>query len=289
MSYSGGRSLTIVPPSIAKLFRKNSYRMNVVLQVVVVVSDKRALCIGAYAYVPRRVCVGTSVCVCLTFAVSEAIIRENKYGRIKHDDFLNAASLNMLAAEMLGGACVSVSDESLYNDFSETGNKEALKTLFERYRMSVVLFVFGYVRNIDDAEDIMMDTFAVIAAFEARFSGKSSFKTWLFSISHNLACKHIRKQSRLLFHNTVDLAEPDTSPEDKLLTTERDQRLYKAIGALNPDYGKALYLLYFEKMTNDDIGRIMRKNKSQVAHLLERGRKALKERLERSGFEYDGQ
>ena len=59
---------------------------------------------------------------------------------------------------MLGGAHVNVPDESLYNEFSHSGNKESLKALFERYRLSVVLFVFGYVRNIDDAEDIMMDT-----------------------------------------------------------------------------------------------------------------------------------
>lgn len=183
---------------------------------------------------------------------------------------------------------MSVSDEKLYKDFSGSGNKEALKTLFERYRLSVVLFVFGYVRNMDDAEDIMMDTFAVIAAFEARFSGKSSFKTWLFSVAHNLACKHLRKQSRLFFGNDNYPEKSDTSPEEELLTSERDQRLYKALGELNPDYGRALYLFYFEKMSVDDIARIMRKNKRQVGHLLERGRRSLKERLERSGFEYDG-
>ena len=183
---------------------------------------------------------------------------------------------------------MSVSDESLYNEFSASGNKEALKTLFERYRLSVVLFVFGYVRNMDDAEDIMMDTFAVIAAFEAKFSGKSSFKTWLFSIAHNIACKHIRKQSRLIFGNNNLPAQSETSPEDELLTTERDQRLYKALSELNPDYGKALYLHYFEKMSADDIARIMRKNKRQVAHLLERGKRSLKDKLERSGFDYDG-
>lgn len=46
-----------------------------------------------------------------------------------------------------------------------------------RHNTSLTLFVFGYVRNMHDAEDIMMDAVAAAAAGEPRFAGKSSFKT----------------------------------------------------------------------------------------------------------------
>lgn len=68
-------------------------------------------------------------------------------------------------------------DEELYEKYITSGDKESFRELFMHHNTSLTLFVFGYVRNMHDAEDIMMDAFAAAAAGEPRFAGKSSFKT----------------------------------------------------------------------------------------------------------------
>ncbi len=174
-------------------------------------------------------------------------------------------------------------DEQVYSRFLAEGQEEDLGLLLRRYRESLTLFLYGYVHNWEDAEDLMLDAFAQAASGATTFSGKSSFKTWLFAIGRHLALRHLRRQRR-----SADPQE-DTgtaSPEPELLRAERDVQLYQAMERLLPEYRQALYLIYFEGMTRDEVCRVMGKTKRQVYNLTERGRKALREELERAGFEY---
>ena len=70
-----------------------------------------------------------------------------------------------------------------------------------------------------------------------------------------------------------------------MLHRERDRRLYQAMEQLNPDYRQALYLMYFEEMTADEAAQVMDRNRKQIYNLTDRGRKALRETLEKMGFE----
>ena len=70
-------------------------------------------------------------------------------------------------------------DELIYRRFLTSGKENDLRILLERHREGLVLFLMGYVGNEEDAEELMMDAFAVVASRTSTFSGKSSFKTWL--------------------------------------------------------------------------------------------------------------
>ena len=59
------------------------------------------------------------------------------------------------------------------------------------------------------------------------------------------------------------------------------------MSSLNPEYRRVLILLYFEDMTREEAAAVMGKSKKQVYNLAERGRKALKEILVKTGFEYE--
>ncbi len=174
-------------------------------------------------------------------------------------------------------------DELIYRRFLAEHNEEDFRVLLERYREGLVLFLYGYVHSMEDAEDLMLDAFAH-AASGARFSGRSSFKTWLFSIGKNLAYMHLRKRRPFLQHrDAADEASP--APELSILKEERKQQLYQAIQKLHEDYRQILILLYFEDMSCEEAGRVMGKNRRQVYHLADRGKAALKTELERMGVE----
>ncbi len=182
-------------------------------------------------------------------------------------------------------------DEKLYLRFLEKGDSDDLRVLLERYNESLTLFLYGFVHDMEDAEDLMMDAFAVAASGTSKFRGNSSFKTWLFAIGRNLAMKHLRKHriraidlnDRIAFENADLRQDPDLN----ILKKERNAVLYRALQQLNPDYRQALYLTYFEDMDHEEAARVMGKNKKQFYNLVTRGRASLKSILERMGEEYE--
>ena len=184
-------------------------------------------------------------------------------------------------------------DEILYRRFLSERSENDLRILLERHRESLLLFLMGYVGNEEDAEELMMDAFAVIASGTSAFSGRSSFKTWLFGIARNQAKMFLRKKKGFFFSleemlektrkEPVSESQSDT-PELSLLRKEQNKELYLALETLPPLYRQVLYLLYFEKMSTDEAALVMRKSKKQIYNLTERGRKALKEKLEGMDF-----
>lgn len=176
-------------------------------------------------------------------------------------------------------------DELIYKRYMKDHDEADLLILLERHRESLVLFLYSIVHNMDDAEELMLDTYAEIAA-GGSFSGKSSFKTWLFSIGKHKALMSLRKKT--IWYKTEEDIEDELTPppELEILNEERNHQLFKALGCLNKEYRQVLILLYFEEMSMEEAARVMGKNRKQIYNLSDRGRKALKGELERMGFAY---
>lgn len=184
---------------------------------------------------------------------------------------------------------MSEADETLYSRYLKTRDQGAFRELLERHKESMILFINGFVHNLDDAEELMLDAFAEVAAGPTLFSGRSSFKTWLFSIGKNKALMFLRKQRRMPMADEAvpeETADPGETPELQIISDERNRQVYKALGQLNEEYRQILILLYFENMSHEEAGKVMGKNQRQIYHLAERGRTALRDKLERMGFEY---
>lgn len=175
-------------------------------------------------------------------------------------------------------------DEQIYRRYLSEKNEDDFCILLERHRESLMLFLFGFVHSEEDAEELMMDTYAVVASGTATFSGKSSFKTWLFGIGRNQARTLLRKRKGFFVSlDDVQIADHET-PELSILDGEQNGHLYEALDNLPTVYKQVLYLLYFEEMTNDEICGIMHKTKKQVYNLVERGKKALRAEMEKKGY-----
>ena len=180
-------------------------------------------------------------------------------------------------------------DEEIFGRFQKTSGNDDLKILLERYREELTFFLFGIVKNMEDAEDLMLEAFATIASGTAKFSGKSSFKTWLFGIARNLAANSMRKKHfsfSSFDEGTDEEGTEEVMPDVALLNEERNRILYAALKNINSEYRHVLHLLYFEKMEIEEIALILKKSKKQVYNLLNRGRQTLKAELESTGYTF---
>ena len=176
------------------------------------------------------------------------------------------------------------SDEAIYRRFLTEQKEEDFRILLERHKESLMLFLYGFVHNMEDAEELMLDAYAEIAA-GARYSERSSFKTWLFAIGKNLALMQLRKKRSFLHKRTEQVDEWGEPPELNILREEHNQQIYLALRRLKEEYRQILILLYFEEMSYEEAERVMGKSRKQVYNLAERGKLALKKELERMGFD----
>ncbi len=188
-------------------------------------------------------------------------------------------------------------DGQLYIKYLKENDTEAFRQIYEKYRDSLILFLKGIVGNVDDAEELMMDTFAILSSKTVRYKEKeeAGFKTWLYSIAKNRAKMFLRKHKttyQLLQDDEMNSEElsdenPDASPEESLVKEERNKELYKALESLDSDTRQVIYLIYFEDLKPQEISRIMKKNIKQIYNLTARGKTALKDTLERMGYSWD--
>ena len=179
--------------------------------------------------------------------------------------------------------------ENSYRRFL-VGDKEGLYEIICEYREPLILYLNSIVQNIHIAEELAEDTFFELAARKPDLSGKSSFKTWLYSIGFNIAAKQFRKRANITLV-PIDAQEilDEENIEKNYLKNERDRMIHKSLHKLKTEYRQVLYLSFFECLKNEETALIMKKSKRQVENLLYNAKKALRAELERSGYDYEEQ
>lgn len=169
------------------------------------------------------------------------------------------------------------------------GDEKALLELIREYQDGLIMYINSFVRDLNTADELCSETFIRLVLRKPKFSGKSSFKTFLYGIGRNVTLEYLRRHK---ITRTVSIDEvleiPDKSnPMRTLLGKEQNQTLYRAMGKLKPEHAQVLWLTYFEELSNKETAYIMRKSLSAVKSLLHRAKSALKNELEKEGFSYD--
>ena len=170
------------------------------------------------------------------------------------------------------------------------GDDEGLAEIVEEYKDGLILFLRGFVGDITTAEDLAEDTFFRLMIKKPRFSGRSSFRSWLYAIGRNVAVDYVRRHSKEVAvpSDEIEIQTDDSADFEALYIKEEQQRIiYNALKSLPPDYRQILLLVYFEGMTNAEAAVIMRKSERQIRNLLYRAKQSLKKELEKEGFIYE--
>jgi len=179
-----------------------------------------------------------------------------------------------------------VSPEQLYKRFL-SGDKEAFEKLVALYEHELYSFINSIVNDYYEAKHLMIEAFAILALKSGQFEERSSLKTYLFTIGKNLAFKYIKKRVReqhISYEEIMDLIDDGETPEQFIERNEFKRDIKKAMQMLNEDYRVVLVLLYFEDMSYEEAGRVMKKNVKQISNLAYRAKASLKQKLEQTGF-----
>ncbi|MBK5233899.1 MAG: RNA polymerase sigma factor [Thermoleophilia bacterium] len=165
------------------------------------------------------------------------------------------------------------------------GSKDAFESLFRIHHASALRVARSFVRSVDDAEDIVQESFVKAWRAMDRFDAGSPFGPWLRTIVANEARSSIRASarrdaagSRLKFQQGRTDA-PELSVEDPLLAVEARDELDQAIGALSPMDQRVIRLRYELGLSESEMATELEVPSGTVKSRLSRALVKLKEHL----------
>lgn len=149
--------------------------------------------------------------------------------------------------------------------------------------------LYRFFRNKagEHADDLTQRAMLGCIEHRDRFRKQSSFRTYLFAIARHELFDHLRKHlGRPAGENLSNLSLRDLgpSPSSAVARDERERKLDLALIELPIDQQIALELAYRYEMTGPEIGEVLGLEPNTVRSRLARGRKTLREYLERLGL-----
>jgi RNA polymerase sigma-70 factor (ECF subfamily) len=184
---------------------------------------------------------------------------------------------------------LNISDQALIEKI-RAGDFQAFESLVTRYESKVYRLAIRMLRNAQDAEDALQETFIQVYRGLPGFEGRSTFSTWLFRLATNACLMKIRHRatepSRLLpledylprqdqgeIPQMVDWTD---RPEDALLSKESREKMMEALEKLPPEYRAVFILRDMEGFSNEETGEALGISIAAVKSRLHRARLALR-------------
>ena len=140
--------------------------------------------------------------------------------------------------------------------------------------------------NEADAEDVLQESYVKVISGRAVYSGRSTFRTWLFGIIRLTALEHARGRKshdtrKERFAAEVAVDRPNVEADfGGIEADERSLRLRSALEELPARQKEVLHLVFYEDVTIREAADIMEVSIGSARVHYDRGKKRLRTLLE---------
>ena len=173
---------------------------------------------------------------------------------------------------------------------AKRGDSAAFEFLCKHSAKMVFRVARRMMRNNEDAEDVLQESFQQAFIHLNSFNGGSRFSTWLSRIAINAALMKLRKKQHLWesldesnedeqSSHRLDVEDQGLNPEQLYAQTERQQILAEAMNELTPGTRKAIELCEIDERSGEETAQILGISVSAVKARVFHGRRKLRERL----------
>jgi RNA polymerase sigma-70 factor (ECF subfamily) len=190
---------------------------------------------------------------------------------------------------------MSQADDITYTDADlvallRAGDEEAISRLVEQWSPTMFRLARSFVDSAQSAEDVVQEAWLGMLSGLARFEGRSSLRTWTFTILVNRARTRGAREARTLPRSpledgTEEPAQPwfcvatDVTPESAVLSSEILIQLDRAISALPPRQRQVVTMREISGMSAEEVCAALGISPANQRVLLHRARAALRAAL----------
>ena len=178
-------------------------------------------------------------------------------------------------------------DEELIARFQD-GDTYAFDQLVRRYKDPLLNFIFRFIGDLNESEDIVQDTFYRVYKNKHYYKEVAKFSTWIYTIAGNLAKTELRKRKRRKIFSInketqsekeFELPDPERDPEEEVSSTITEKHIYKAIRNLPPKFRQVIILRDVQGFSYEEISSIINVPLGTVKSRVNRARLRLQEDL----------
>ncbi|MFN0014596.1 MAG: RNA polymerase sigma factor [Saprospiraceae bacterium] len=159
-------------------------------------------------------------------------------------------------------------DSELIARFLSDQNPEHFTQLYRRYAGKVFAKCISMLSDHALARDAVQDIFIKVYLNLARFNEKSSFSTWLYSITYNFCIDLIRRKKKIpvLLADDVSRISDEPIPDipDSVLLEMKQERLERVLADMPEGDRIILLMKYMDDMSIKEIADFFNKTESAI-------------------------
>lgn len=187
--------------------------------------------------------------------------------------------INLLYPLLTRDIPTTMSDEDVIKEYLATQNSAYFDVLYKRYSGKIFGKCISLLKEEARAADATQEIFMKILLNLSKFSGKSKFSTWIYSITYNFCIDVIRRAKKdpsLLVDDIETKHDVVDDIEDTYLLELKVSRL-KVILEEIPTMDKSFLLMkYQDEMSIREISEITKKSESAVKMKIKRAKQKFK-------------
>jgi RNA polymerase sigma-70 factor, ECF subfamily len=157
---------------------------------------------------------------------------------------------------------IKVQNDSTEHRIAVASSREArLEEMMNAYGDHVKYLIYSYVKDWSITSDLVQEVFVSVYTKLEAFEGRSTYKTWIYSIAINRAkdylkswhYRHIAVAEKVAFY----LRDGNRTPEEAVIQNASNQELLKAVWALPVKYREVILLHYYQDLSVLEIGETL--------------------------------
>lgn len=180
----------------------------------------------------------------------------------------------------------SLSDEDLILLYKKEKSNLIMDNIYKRYGHLLLAIAIKYVRNREEAQDIVMNLFEKLGDKIAKHDIQN-FKSWLHSTLKNECLMHLRKMKKINSTTTIENLEnvvSELDSEEFYQTKEKVfNQLESSLAELKNEQRKSVELFYLENKSYVEIAEILNISLNNVKSAIQNGKRMLKLKMENKG------
>ena len=166
---------------------------------------------------------------------------------------------------------------------AQRGDAAALEELLGQVAPSVRRFGMRMCRNPADADDALQDTLLGIATHLGEFAGRSSFTSWVFTLTRTACARRRRGMKNRPAESDDQLAlhaDVAAGPEERVSDGELAEALGTALASLSEEHSEVIHLRDVEGLTAAEAADALGITVDALKSRLHRARAAMRDALQ---------
>ena len=169
----------------------------------------------------------------------------------------------------------TLTDEEIIAEYLTYADSKYFEVIYNRYSRKVYGKCLFLLKEKDLAEDAVQEIFMKLIMKLSKFSGRSKFSTWMYSVTYNYCIDTLRKRQRgkEIFNEQAErVSDVIDEVEDHFIVERKVARLKVVMEMMKAEDKSILLMKYLDGMSIKEIGEVLDKSDSAIKMKIKRAK-----------------